>query len=662
LGLGSKKLFCICHLNKKIFLRKTFSQPTVLIWDSDGEPPAGDWLTVLWRNYDTKGRNDVASIQFLVEDNAESLRTQYLKWIYRLGETKINGKRIVDHLEIRSGLSYWWMTLLAEKCNFAKSPQINDAIKLLAFDKWARGKRFKTLALTTSKAGLAKVLKFWCLKTGTNFQWQHIKEETGSVFLPIRLYQSMPHLAQACTLLVRHLIQGWSLRGVGLKEWRETKGKVTFISYFFNLVPEALKAERFESRYWAHLRDVLAREGCHTNWLQLYVKSAVFSAPMKAAEAIRGFNKTGKGAETHITLDSFLSGGVVLRALRDWFRLALVGLRLRKSLSFAINPLLDFTPLFQIDWDRSMAGQTAMNSVLYLNLIEEALKTLPKQRVGVYLQENQAWEFALIHAWRTAGHGRLIGAPHSSVRFWDLRYFFDPRSYKSTDQNTLPIPDQVAVNGPAMMKEYQRGRYPSAQLVEVEALRYLYLGKKTTAKRPTRKKSFGPLRVLVLGDYLPSNTHQMMLLLEKAFESLPADTTFVLKPHPNCPVRTEDYPSLRMSVTMGSVSTLFPDCNVAFSSAGTSAAVDAYCAGVPVISARDPKTLNLSPLRSRKGVHFVSTPEELKQAFDKTSKAQKSLNRKISMFQCDKSLRRWKKIFAKSTGRKRKKEHNLCAY
>jgi surface carbohydrate biosynthesis protein (TIGR04326 family) len=390
------------------------------------------------------------------------------------------------------------------------------------------------------------------------------------------------------------------------------------------------------------------------------VKSA-HSSQTKAAKAIRDFNnnKTRKGSESHTTLDSFLSLEVVLKTLRDWFYLVLVCLRLNKLPSLAINASLDFTPLFQTDWNRSLKGQTAMSNALYLNLIEAAMKLLPRQCVGVYLQENQPWEFALIHAWRVAGHARLIGIPHSSVRFWDLRYFFDPRSYQCRGQNNLPMPDQVAVNGSAMMKEYLRGRYPSAQLVEVEALRYLYLEKKTTARRPTRKRSFGPLRVLVLGDYLPSNTHQMMLLLEKAFQSLPADTKIIVKPHPNCPVRTEDYPSLRMSVTMGSVSKLLPDCDVAYSSAVTSAAVDAYCAGVPVVSVKDTKTLNLSPLRSRKGVHFVSTPEELKQAFDKTSKAQKSLNRKISMFHCDKSLRRWKKIFSINSIRGKQKKGTI---
>lgn len=573
------------------------------------------------------------------------MRAQYLKWVYDLGEIKINGKRIVDHLEIRSGFSYWWMTLLAEKCNFAKSPQIDDAIKLLAFDKWARGKRFKTLALTTSKAGLAKVLKFWCHKTGTNFQWQHIEEEAGPVSLPTQLYQSMPHLARAGTLLVRHLIQGWSVRGVGSKEWRETKGKVTFISYFFNLVPEALKKGRFESRYWAHLPDDLAHGGFCTNWLQLYAKSTHFSQT-KVAKAIQDFNnnKTRKGSESHTTLDSFLSLEVVLKTLRDWLYLVLVCLRLSKLPSLAINASLDFTPLFQTDWNRSLKGQTAMSNVLYLNLIEEAMKLLPKQWVGVYLQENQPWEFALIHAWRTAGHGRLIGAPHSSVRFWDLRYFFDPRSYQCTGQNTLPMPDQVAVNGPAMMKEYQRGRYPSAQLVEVEALRYLYLGKKTTATRPTRKKSFGPLRVLVLGDYLPSNTHQMMLLLEKAFQSLPAHWTCIVKPHPNCPVRPEDYPSLQMRITMDPVWKLLPDCDVAYSSSVTSSAVDAYCAGVPVVSARDPKTLNLSPLRGCENTLFASTPKELAKALKVPATTADLPKVKRDFFTLDSRLPRWREL------------------
>ena len=170
MGLGSKKLFCICHLNRKIFLTKTFSQPTVLIWDSDGEPPAGDRLTVLWRNYDTKGRNDVVSIPCLVEDNAESLRARYLAWIYDLGETKVKGKRIVDHLEIRPGFSYWWMTLLAQKCTYAASPNIYHAIRLLACEHVCKATEIEKITVVTSQPLLAAELQEWCDANNRSFE------------------------------------------------------------------------------------------------------------------------------------------------------------------------------------------------------------------------------------------------------------------------------------------------------------------------------------------------------------------------------------------------------------------------------------------------------------------------------------------------------------
>ena len=41
----------------------------------------------------------------------------------------------------------------------------------------------------------------------------------------------------------------------------------------------------------------------------------------------------------------------------------------------------------------------------------------------------------------------------------------------------MPIPDRVAVNGPVAREAYLEGGYPEADLVEVEALRYLHIDK-----------------------------------------------------------------------------------------------------------------------------------------------------------------------------------------
>ena len=79
-------------------------------------------------------------------------------------------------------------------------------------------------------------------------------------------------------------------------------------------------------------------------------------------------------------------------------------------------------------------------------------------------------------------------------------------------------------------------------------------------------------------------------------------------------INESDYPTLRFQVSMESIGTLLEKCNVAYSSGMSSSAVDAFCAGVPVISILDQNKLNLSPLRGFAGVLFASDPEELASA------------------------------------------------
>ena len=51
------------------------------------------------------------------------------------------------------------------------------------------------------------------------------------------------------------------------------------------------------------------------------------------------------------------------------------------------------------------------------------MASLPRQRLGLYLCENQGWERIFIRAWRKHGHGKLIGVAHSTIGYWDMRYF-----------------------------------------------------------------------------------------------------------------------------------------------------------------------------------------------------------------------------------------------
>jgi len=548
---------------------------------------------------------------------------------------------MVDRLQLRPGFSAWWMSLLTEKCNFAKSPQITDAIRLLAFTDWAACRSLGRITLTSANQPLAECLRGWCEKIGVVFEWRCLPKPAMQVSWLRRAYGALPAAIQAWVWLLKYLFERWPLRGAGLQAWQQTTGSVTFVSYLFNLVPEAAKAGRYESRYWGPLPELLQREDCKTNWLHLYVKDALLPNARKAAGIIQSFNNAGPGMETHVTLDTFLGPRVVFQTLKDWFRLVGMSRGPKGAALPTASEALNLWPLFSNDWQQSMRGQTAMANVLQHNLFETAMNSLTKQRVGVYLQENQGWEFGFIHAWKTASHGQLVGCPHSTVRFWDLRYFFDPRSYLRANKNPLPLPDRVAVNGKAATDAYLAGGYPADDLVEVEALRYLYLDTDNVRAPQGSAKNQQGLRLLVLGDYLPSNTRLQMELLNRTAASLPAGTVITVKPHPACRIQAEDYPALSLKVVMEPVARLLAECDVAYTSAVTSAAVDAYCVGVPVISVLDPRTLNMNPLRGYIGARFISTPAELLGSIILLTSVNENRTKREPIFVVDKALQRW---------------------
>lgn len=599
-------------------------------------------MTVLWRGFSDAAAANVVSIPRRVEENSEVLRGRYLAWVYDLGELRIQGRRLVDHLQLRPGFSCWWMTLLVEKCNYSKSPEIDDAIRLLAFSDWAAGRAPGRLTLVSANQPLADCLRLWCGKSGIPFEWQPLPKPAAPLSWVRRAHAALPLPVQALAWVPRYLRGRWALRGVGLDEWRRTDGRISFISYLFNLVPAAAKAGQYESRYWAHLPDVLQREGRKTNWLHLYVQDALLPDADSAAKTLRDFNKHGRGAQNHVTLDAFLTVRVLLKSLRDWVRLAWVGWRLQGVFPSAAKDGLELWPLFSKDWRQSTGGVTAISNVLNLNLFEAAMGSVPKQQVGVYLQENQGWECCLIHTWNAAGHEQLIGTPHSSVRFWDLRYFFDPRSYGRAGNCPLPLPDRVALNGKAATDAYLAGGYPAEDLVQVEALRYLYLDDAATGSVVGSANDC--FRLLVLGDILPGNTRMQIRFLEQSVRSLPADMVITVKPHPACKICVEDYPDLRMSIVTEPVEKLLAECHAAYTSALTSAAVDAYCAGVPVVSVLDATTLNISPLRGKAGVFYASTPDELVGALIAIAAAPRAAATKQDFFTIDRELPRWRNL------------------
>ena len=416
----------------------------LIIWDLDNQWVSGCEDILLWKKYEVLEFDKVYSILQLVEENSEQLKLQYLALIYELGESKFNGKRVIESLEVRPGFSYWWMTLLTEKCNLAKSPQIDSAIKLMAFKKWLENKDYNHIKLVSTNVQLAEAVSLIASKLQIDFEWKKARREQSRKSFVRRTSDRLPYYVQGLVWLIQHLITHWALKGVGVKEWKKTKGKTTFISYLFNLNSDSVKTGHFKSRHWTALPQLLEECKIESNWLHIYVKDAVLKNSKEAKNLINQFNQSHVKSQVHVTLHSFLSFKVILSAIWDWFKMV----RLSKSLGVSLQKNSgSYWPFLKKDYFSSMAGSTLMCNMLYLNLFQSAMMSLPHQKRGVYLKENQGWEFGFIHSWRAAKHSNnLIGAPHTPSKFWDLRLYFDKRSYERPDTiYNLPLPDYVGM-------------------------------------------------------------------------------------------------------------------------------------------------------------------------------------------------------------------------
>lgn len=630
-------------------MRMVKSPSELLLWDLESSPPITDATLILWGRANF-AREGMVSIPNLVEDRADYFRKRYLAWVHAVGGFETTKGTVISQLRLNDNFSYWWMTLFVEKCNFAKSPQIADAIKLLAFNDWILSKNIKKITIASSNKNLVTCLLWLGEKLDIKVFWdRNYDKDQLAVSWRRRIIAIAPLKIRAYGWLFFRLIQIIPLRQLGVKAWKKSNATLTFISYFCNFSIALAQKGNFASQYWGGLPQKLILDGFRSNWLHLYVAEGggIFSGAFKAGRILRSLNSTSReSGQCHVVLESFLTLGVTFKVLKTWAKIRGDERFLRDSLNQPLGEGLWIAPLFKDDWAQSFQGPVAVSNLLYLYLLEEAVGSLNRQKVGIYLQENQGWEFALINSWKSKAHGSIIGAPHSTVRFWDLRYYFDAGEYLNRDLHSLPLPDMVAVNGGAARCAFESAGYPPKSLVDIEALRFMNVAAAHKKNKPNKfHKSF---TVLVLGDYLERVSHEQLDLLKESLQYLPSCFKYVYRPHPRCPIIKSIYLEMQMDWSNSELEDLLDKCDVVYTGSMTSAAVDAYCRGIPVISTLDRSGLNMSPLRGCYGVYFVENSTELAFAIRDACENPKSNIFKHDFFCTDADLSRWSKLLGES--------------
>ena len=588
---------------------------------------------MFWSDYKDTGIDKHYSILEQVEVNDIYIKKKYLSLIYGLGELKIAGKSIVEYLQLSPSFSFWWMGLLNEKSNIEKSPQIDNIIKLLVFEDWLRAKDFEKVVLRSPDIQLAKSMGFLLTDLEIQFEWVEHKKETSRKNSFRSFFKLLPCALQSIIWLLHYIFTRYKLIGIGVDKWKKSLATITFVSYFFNFECKDRSPECFNSKYWGKLPDTLSENNICSNWLHIYVPEVTSTISRPVKDIVYDFNNSSY--QSHVILDSFLCFKVVVGTLKSW----LLFLKKYGVLSNAIKNKSGYLwPLLEKDLKNSLIGTVAISNLINFFLFREAMNILPRQEKGFYLQENQGWEYAFIDAWFSTSHGNnLVGLPHASVRYWDMRYFFDSRTYLSTSRFKMPAPDFIGVNGEDAKKMYLEQGYPNKKIIELEALRYMDLNNITSY----RDDDYCRYTLLILGDGIYENTKKQMDLLSDAQQYLDIKIRYLVKPHPACPINPENYPELDLEITKAPISTLTSCCSMAFTSSTTASALDVYCVGIKVITALDSKKLNLSPLRNKSDVLFVKSSINLANELNNIGSVIRSGNQGKNYFYLDPKLTRW---------------------
>jgi surface carbohydrate biosynthesis protein (TIGR04326 family) len=622
-----------------------------IVWDQKSDPPVGMGEVLCWQSY-AEG-DQISSVPRHLENHSERLKNKYLAFIYDLGESKISGKRVIDHLSMDADFSFWWMTLLAEKSPY-KSPRIYDCLRILALEEILLERKLSNLILKSYNRDLAQAIRLLCRDIGVNFSWKPESQPPQKWSLR-RLYRAMPYPVRGLLFFARHLVTRWLLRNLKSPNWFSGKGSIFLCSFFSHLDPTSCEKGNFYSRQWEMLPKHIHDSGRRTNWLQHFLPSSVLPNVRMGISWLRSFNLDSEKQGCHSFLDTYLTLNLVGRVLKSWFSLNVLAWRLRniKSVFYPKGSSACLWPILQDDWLASLSGPTGVNNCLWVELFDAALNDIPHQEMGFYLYEKQGWENALLHAWRKHGHGKIIGVQHATVPFWHLYYFDDPRILHSEQNHSMPLPDHIAVNGPMAWDALSKTGYSAEQLVEVEALRYLNLSR-VIAKPALGSKNYDNMEksvpaspryeVLILGDIDPTSMDNFLRLLENTMELLSSAYKFTFRPHPAYAVHLGKYPGLQAEETTGNLHRVLADFDVVLTTSGTSAALDTYLAGLPVIIYLNGSEFNLSPLRGHSGVGFVSTSEELAEALQMTKQYMVDVQGGEQFFFLDPELPRWNKL------------------
>jgi surface carbohydrate biosynthesis protein (TIGR04326 family) len=531
------------------------------------------------------------SLPNYIESHDEQLRSQFLAFVHQVGATDVDGKSVIQHLQIDPTFSFWWMMLFALR-RWHPDSGIIQAVKILALEQILVDLKISTLHIEVSEGSVQSCVVDVCKRLGISAVLRH----------PIKRRSQLPHVLTALATFGRTLLKSGysSARVQPLTE----SPSITVVDYFNGFDIAAADSGEYRSRFWSDLPTIIGDQFNSSQWLHIR-DIGKQSLSKNQSEHLATSLSTLK--RSHTAIDLLDMRNIRWQVTVDYLRLVLISFKLR-SVHNAFTPKgsqANLWPLFSAEWAKSLRGSIAIQHLTQFHAMRNRISKLPKQACGIYLMENQPWEMALISAWKASGHGTLIGVPHAAPKFWEVRRFVDPQSRVANGVECFPQPDVIATNSSLMHQELTDNGFPKNRLVPVEALAFAHL----TSLCAKSTSSTASKQVAVLGDFSETITNQLLDMIRGLKGALPQGSVF--KPHPACMIEDEKLAQVGLRAFTGEISDLLATADITITTSSTSAALEAYCLGRTVIMLVDGAHFNMSPLRRNGDVFFVHSLSDL---------------------------------------------------
>lgn len=505
-------------------------------------PLTDDWLLVSrWERSlaPRASRVRVLPAGRLFDDRVALLRERLGPWSAALGARAVGGKPLREELSFSgTRVSAWWFSLLSER-NPLKTDVFFKVAQLLAVEELLASGTYGQIVPATADRTMNAALEAMARRHGLGVErapgpWAG-RWTTAWVKQRIREGGRFLQTVDAFRRLARWWAESRCLRRAMASASRRPfeVGALVFVTYFPFLDFEAAGRGRFVNRFAGPLQGLMDRLGIPVHWVWMVVPVEGVGV---AGAARLGTALGGGGTAGHFLLE-FLTGGVLRKALADWYHLRRRARRVLRSLpppalSAGLGPP-EAEPWLRILWRQSFFGWVALEGALYYRMFEKAFKSLSPASACLYFAEMQSWEKALNAARRS------VPLPVPAVAFQHAavsrnHFFYAPDPAELADAGKPfghPFPDVFAVNG-----ERARGALEAlggSRVRRLEAVRQLGLAGASARSFSEKRR---PPAVLLVGSYDATETAALLALFQRAFPGTPPFPVG-WRPHPSTNAR-----------------------------------------------------------------------------------------------------------------------------